>query len=280
MSGKFAVVLALSVACIAILSTAKTHAQTASGEQVPADLAAANLAPQDQANQDQAGQSSTPQTPAAQQPDNTQASQEEIPTPRRRVHARNYRDWTFDLGAGGNLPSGTTDTFVKDGGILGTAGVARNANRILGLRLDFYWMNLPVRDSALLLASAPGAHDSLWGLTLDPIINIPVTKKYGGYVLIGPAFYHRAGKLDSSTAPPGSACNPFWTWWGACTITSIPLSGDFLKSNENEFGLNVGGGITRKMRSNIELYAEYRLMHGSNNNITTDVRPITVGVRW
>lgn len=280
MSGKFAIVLALAAACLGALTTVNGRAQALPSEQAPADQAAANQsdANQSDANQTSAGQTSA-QTPATQQPDNSQEAPE-IPTPRRRTHIRNYRTWSFDVGTGGNMPSGTTDTFVKSGGILGTVGAARNANRYLGLRLDFYWMNLPVRDSALLLASAPGAHDSLWALTLDPIINIPVTKKYSGYIVVGPAFYHRAGKLDSSSTVPGSGCNPFWVWWGACTVASIPLNGDFLKSNLNEFGEDLGGGVVRKMHGNIELYAEYRLMHGSSNNIATDVRPITVGIRW
>ena len=33
------------------------------------------------------------------------------------------------------------------------------------------------------------------------------------------------------------------------------------------------------MPSGVELYVEYRLTHGSRNNITTDTRPITIGVR-
>ena len=51
-------------------------------------------------------------------------------------------------------------------------------------------------------------------------------------------------------------------------------------SSQNSFGYNMGAGITRKMPSGVEIYAEYRFTHGSTNGITTDVRPITVGVRW
>ena len=90
-----------------------------------------------------------------------------------------------------------------------------------------FWVNLPLRDSSRCRRRAPGAHNSVYGLTVDPIINIPVTRKYSGYVLIGPDFFHRGGKLDSSTAIPGSPCNAFWVWWGVCSNTSIPLSGRF-----------------------------------------------------
>ena len=86
--------------------------------------------------------------------------------------------------------------------------------------------------------------------------------------------------MSSDTTVPGSGCNPFWIWWGSCTNASLPLSGDFVDSSQNQFGYNVGGGVTRKMPSGVEIYAEYRLIHGSGNGTTTDVRPITIGVRW
>jgi hypothetical protein len=48
----------------------------------------------------------------------------------------------------------------------------------------------------------------------------------------------------------------------------------------NQFGDDFGGGITRKVRPNIDFYAEFRYLHGSHSGITTDLRPITIGLRW
>ena len=61
------------------------------------------------------------------------------------------------MGAGANLDSGTTRTWVRQGGFVATAGVARNGNKYLGLRADFIFANLPLRDSTLQLAQATGA---------------------------------------------------------------------------------------------------------------------------
>lgn len=260
---KFAMVPVFWVAFVAILMAAKGHAQQTPA---PASPTPASPAPATQA-------------PTA-QPQSGQESAEEETTPRRKVRPRDYRKWTFDVGAGGSLDGGTTKTYVKGGGILGTVGAARNANRYLGLRADFFFVNLPLRDSALEQASAPGAHGGVYALTLNPIINIPVTKKYSGYVIIGPAFLHRSGKLDSSTAVPGSGCDRFFVWWGVCRNNILPLSGHFLNSSQNEFGFDFGGGVARKWRGNKEIYAEYRFLHGKNNNISTDVRPVSIGIRW
>jgi len=178
------------------------------------------------------------------------------------------------------LDSGTTKTFVRGGGIVGTAGVARNANKYLGLRGDFIFANLPLRQSSLSLSQAGSASSYLFAVTVDPVINVPITKFWGAYVLFGPGYFHRSGTLNSDTAIPGSSCNPFFQWWGVCPNVSIPLSGSFVDSSQNHFGYNVGAGVTRKMPSGVEIYAEYRLTHGSGNGTTTDVRPITLGVRW
>jgi hypothetical protein len=241
-------------------------------------LGGAEKSPAQAPDQTQPTQQAQPQ----QQPDNQQSSSQEAPPEesQRHVKPRLFKNWVFNVGGGANVTGGTTRTLVRSGGGSAAAGVARNYSQYFGFRADFQWNNLPLRDSALELAQAPGATSQVYSVMIDPIINIPVTKLWGGYVVVGPSFYHRTGKLDSSAAVPGAPCNAFWTWWGACYGGGIPLSGDFLRSTENEFGENFGGGITHRIRPNLEIYAEFRIMHGSRNNTTTDLRPITLGVRW
>ena len=262
MIGKFATASALT---LLIILGAQGFAQTNPAAQTPAEPAPA-------------GQTPEAQTPAQKPASGQEPAEEESTSRRKKVH--DYKNWNYNVGVGANVGSGTTKTFVKGGGVVATAGVARNANKYLGLRADFIFANLPLRDSALELAQASGATSYALDVTLDPIINIPVTSKYGGYVLFGPGFFHRSGSLDSDTTVPGSPCNSFFVWWGTCSNSSLPLSGKFVDSSQNQFGYNFGGGVTRKMPSGVQIYAEYRFTHGSHNGITTDVRPITIGVRW
>lgn len=220
--------------------------------------------------------------PAAQPPANPSAQDatpEEI-NALHKVKVKGYKNWVFNAGGGANLTNGNTKNFVRGGGGALAAGVARNYSKYFGLRLDFQWDNLPLRDSALFLAQAPGGTSHVYSLSLDPIINIPATPTWGGYILGGPSYYHRTGKLDSSTAIPGSACNPFFGWWGTCSSVSLPINGKFLSASQYEFGENFGGGLTHKITDRFEMYAEFRLMHGRHSSITTDLRPITIGVRW
>lgn len=228
--------------------------------------------------QQPATQPQTQQQPEQQQPSSQEPSNEELGT--RKKKPKDYKNWSFNAGGGASLTSGDTGKYVRGGGIVAAAGVARNANKYLGLRLDFQFDNLPLRDSALQAAQAPGANSHVYTLNLGPVINVPVSRDWGGYIVGGASFFHRSGKLDSSTAFPGSACNGFFLWWGHCNAASLPVNGDFLHMSLNQFGVNFGGGIYRKISPNMEIYGEFRLEHGSRNNITTDFRPITLGVRW
>jgi len=244
-------------------------------------LAAASFGQQAGSDSTSAQQPSTP--PAAQQPASQSGSQDasqEESTSGRKVKPHDYRNWSFNVGGGASLTNGTTTKFVRGGGGVAAGGIARNYSKYFGLRLDIQWDNLPLRNSALQLAQASGATSQVYSLTFDPIINIPVTKVWSGYVVAGPGFFHRSGKLDSSTAQPGSACNAFFTWWGRCFNGSLPLTGKFLTESQNEFGFNFGAGVARKVSNHVEVYGEFRTLHGTHNGITTDLRPITVGVRW
>jgi hypothetical protein len=248
---------------------------------VCAQQAAAQPTP-DQQTQDQ--QTPAPPSQAQQQTDNQQSSSQEAApeetTSRRRAKPRDFKNWTFNAGGGASLTNGTTRTFARGGGGIAAAGVARNYSKYFGLRADVQFDNLPLRNSALHLAQASGGNDHVYSFTADMIFSLPVTKVWGGYILIGPSYFHRTGKLDSSAALPGSACNPFWMWWGDCFAGSLRLDGKFLTSTVNEFGENFGGGITHKITPKLEIYGEFRYLHGSHSRITTDLRPVTIGIRW
>jgi opacity protein-like surface antigen len=268
---KFATVPEVRIALALILVTILAGATTVDAQQTPAQQPPTQQPPVQQVP-------AQPQS-STQQSSTQEASPEEI-GPTRKVKVKEYKNWTFNAGGGASLTNGTTRTFVRGGGGVAAAGVARNYSKYFGFRLDFQFDNLPLRNSALALAQAPGATSHVYSVMLDPIFNIQATKSWGGYLLAGPSYFHRSGKLDSSTAIPGSACDTFFTWWGTCFAASLPLNGKFLSASQNEFGENFGGGITRKIRPNMDVYVEFRYLHGKRSGITTDLRPITVGVRW
>lgn len=283
---KFRAIPGLGLISSAILMAMLAGVPTVFAQQTePAPAQQPEAQPQTQQPQTQQPQTQQPQAqqPQAQPPADQQSSSSQEASAEETTRARkakNYKNWTFNVDGGASLTNSTTAQFVRGGGGVIGGGVTRNASKYFGLRLDFQFDNLPLRNSALELAQAPSAINHAYTFMLDPIINISASKNWGGYIVFGGSFIRRSGKLDSSTAIAGSACNPFFTWWGNCYAGSLPISGRFLNENQNELGYNFGGAITRKVRSNIEVYAEFRYVHGKHNGFSTDFRPITLGVRW
>src|ERR1700735_801670 len=152
---KFATVPGFAIASIAMFFMILAGAMAVSAQQTTDPQ---TPAPQTPAQQTPAQPAPAQQPPAAQAPDSSQsstqeASDEEIP--RRKVKPREYKNWSFNVGGGGSLTNGTTATYVRGGGPIGAAGVARNYSKYFGFRLDFQWDDLPLRTSSLQLAQAP-----------------------------------------------------------------------------------------------------------------------------
>lgn len=266
---KFRTVPGLGLILSAILMAMLAGAATVSAQQT-------EPAQQPQAQQPQ-GQQPEAQAPADQQSSSSQEASTEETT--RAPKKKAYKNWIFNVDGGASLTNSTTKDFVRGGGGIIGGGVTRNASKSLGLRLDFQFDNLPLRNSALELAQAPSATDHAFTVMLDPIINISASKNWGGYIVFGASYVRRSGKLNSSTAIVGSACGPFFSWWGNCYV-SLPINGKFLDETQNQFGYNFGGAITRKIRPNVDVYVEFRYVHGKRLGVSTDFRPITLGVRW
>ncbi|MGC2728752.1 MAG: hypothetical protein WA254_06100, partial [Candidatus Sulfotelmatobacter sp.] len=160
MMGKFAsptaTASALRLLILTILLGALGFAQTTPAEQAPAPAAPAPAAQQPPAP-DQ----------AAQQPASGQeASAEESTTAHRKARPHDYKNWEFNVGGGANVDGGATKAYVRGGGVVGSAGVARNGNKYLGLRADLIFADLPLRDSTVQLAQATGSRSYALAVTL------------------------------------------------------------------------------------------------------------------
>ena len=241
--------------------------------------AASVYAQTSQPAQPQQPQSKPPQ--AQQQPDSNQEATVEESTPERKAKANQYKKWVYNVGGGAGLTSGNTKNFVRSGGGIAAAGVARNGSKYLGIRFDFQFDNLPLKQSALQAAQATGANSHVYTFMLDPIINIPASTNWGGYILGGPALLciARANSILRPRFPVRPAT--VFSYGGAIASTIACRSmGSSSTPARTNLARNFGGGITRKIRPNMDLYVEFRFLHGKHNDISTDLRPITIGVRW
>ncbi len=165
MIGKFASASVLTL--FTILLGAQAFAQTTPPEQPPAAPPATTQAPATQ---------QAPGTPTAAD----QEPAEETTSSSRHKKIHDYKNWSYNVGAGANLDSGTTKTYVRGGGFVATAGVARNANKYFpGCAAISYSPISRCATFLLRLAQATGASSYFFGVTVDPVINIPVTQALG-----------------------------------------------------------------------------------------------------
>ncbi len=131
--------------------------------------------------------------------------------------------WNFNVGGGVGFPIKDTGKFVNDGGNF-SIGAGPNFGRFFGLKGEFMWQDLPLKQEVLTLTGSPDSSSrASYGLTGNLIFRIPTGTRLGLYAIGGGGWYHASGELTTPTVVPGTVCSPFWGWWGACTTGLIPV---------------------------------------------------------
>jgi hypothetical protein len=188
--------------------------------------------------------------------------------------------FNFNIGGGVGFPLGTTSDFVGNGATF-VVGAGPNFTRYLGLSGEFMWNDLPIKQSVAGQLGVPSTTARQYSLTLNAILHNPGTSKFGAYVIGGGGWYHRSGEATASALVPGTVCPAFWVWWGTCISGLWPANVTIASFNSNAFGVNIGGGGTFKVgESGVKAYTEIRYHHASHNNVSTDLLPLTFGIRW
>ena len=188
----------------------------------------------------------------------------------------------FEGGAGFTAPVGND---VRDGydtwGYNVTVGAGWNFTKRIGALLEYQFNRNKIPGTTLAAIGAPGGNINTWSLTIDPIIYLPVTKTFGGYVTGGGGFYR---KVTNFTAPEEEeVCYYF------CEIGYVNETIGHFSSNQG--GLNIGlGGYWKAFGpdSNAKLYAEARYVwvdspaatSTTNGEGTEGLIPVTFGIRF
>lgn len=196
------------------------------------------------------------------------------------VRAQDFPRWNFTIGGGVGFPQGTSANFANNGGQF-VVGGGPNIRRYLGLDAEFMWHDLPIKRNVIEALQVPNAEARVYAVTLNAIVPIPTHGKMGFYVIGGGGWYHRSGELTEPTFVHGEICAPFYLWWGGCVDGIVPGSKTLASSSSDTFGGNIGGGITYSIRGGpLKIFSEIRYHHAPNNQVNTDLLPITLGVKW
>ena len=192
--------------------------------------------------------------------------------------AQDYSRFRVNVGGGIGYPQKDLNSFVNSSGHF-VAGGGYNFARYFGVDTEYFWQDLPINDrlTQLLKTTSQTVRAQQYAWTFNPIVQVPLGRKFGAYVIGGIGWYHRSGQ--TTTPGVGVICDPYWSWWYGCTIASVDI---VTKSRSNDaFGENVGVGFTYRMgESHFKIYTEVRYHQASYNNVSTQLVPLTFGVRW
>ncbi|HMK30060.1 MAG TPA: outer membrane beta-barrel protein [Terriglobales bacterium] len=180
--------------------------------------------------------------------------------------------WTIHLSLGVANPMGSVSDFAKQGGVM-TVGAGRRFGK-LDVVGEFLFNQFGMNDSMLHLLQVSGGDGNVYGYTANARYTLVTRGKWGGYVMGGGGLYRRA----LSVSQPSSAVI---TDPRAAPILS-PAGQVLNDVADNAAGFNAGGGVTRRLggEESLRAYVEARYHYASTPKGTTELLPVTIGVRW
>jgi hypothetical protein len=211
---------------------------------------------------------------------NPGAAQEEAQQPGGWRHNA-FRSLAFEAGAGANSPIGNDTPVITWGGNY-TVGGGVHFSKRFSLLAEYQFIDDKLPGSLISDANAQGGNAHIWSLTLDPAIDLFPKRSNSVYVTGGGGFYR---KLTSFTDP--EEVEECFYYCGIFVENAVV--GHF---SSNQGGANVGLGFTHRLGGtygdgNAKLYAEARYLFVNTPGInesdglgTTELIPITLGVRW
>jgi hypothetical protein len=196
--------------------------------------------------------------------------------------ASRWSHLAFEAGGGFTAPIGND---ARDGydtyGYNITLGGGWNFTKHIGALLEYQFNRNKIPGATLAEIGAPGGNINTWSLTIEPIVYVPITQTFGGYVTGGGGFYR---KVTNFTAPQEVEECYYFCYYGYANETIGHFS-------SNQGGLNIGlGGYWKAFGpdSNAKLYAEARYVWvdspaptpTENGEGTEGLIPVTFGIRF
>jgi opacity protein-like surface antigen len=182
--------------------------------------------------------------------------------------AQDFKPVTINVGGGAVFPM--TDLKDEwDTGWNGTIGATFNMNEKFGILADYTYFRMdgPSRRVDIIENPVVGAitngtiesnHQMHVG-TFDLVFHPATESVVGGYVLGGGGIYHRTVQLTSPSVGYTTVCDPFWY---VCYPALVPIDQILGDRSSNDFGINIGGGITFGRNAKFYIEARYHYVYG------------------
>jgi opacity protein-like surface antigen len=165
--------------------------------------------------------------------------------------AQDYKPVDVNFGFGWMFPSSELKNDFN-AGFAGNIGLTFNFTPHLGIQAEYMYNHMNGPEKTISLSATPVAaaltngiiesnHQMHVGL-FDLIYKMQSHETaFGGYVLGGGGIYHRIIQLTSPSVGYGTVCDPYWYVCYPAAVSVDQIIGD---RSSNDFGINIGGGIT------------------------------------
>lgn len=187
---------------------------------------------------------------------------------------------TFNFGGGLAEPVLNTAKNVNYGTNI-QGGVGYNFSSRLGAMIETEYDSFTITKAALSTLGVPnafpGGHVHTRSFTLQPIWDLHPTGTWDVYLTGGGGFYERFQQLSAPTVATATGRNPFFGF----NTPGYPASDIALSYTVVKPGVDIGAGISLKVKWRFKLYAEVKYNHvfmGSLGHM--DYLPVSMGVRW
>lgn len=193
----------------------------------------------------------------------------------------NFQRFNFDVGGGLGIGRGDVGKFVG-GSYFGQAGGGLNFSRRFGFNAEYMYYDLPLKPSLQQLGIRD-ATGHLNAVTLNGIVNAPISGPLGAYGIFGLGFYQRSVSARTVPLPEGTVCLEPFIWWGIqCTNGLVSPDQTLSSFSKDAAGFNFGGGVTYRLHylHRAKIYVEVRYHRAYHSDVQTTFLPIAVGLRW
>ncbi len=185
---------------------------------------------------------------------------------------------SFELGGGFNAPIGNDTPYITWGGNF-TLGAGLHFTKRLSALIEYQFIDdkLPGAFIAAVGNGATNGNAHIWSITLAPVIDLFPKRTNSVYITGGGGFYHKTTFFDIQQC---------------CDYYGNPITINTNGFSSRQAGANIGMGYSRRLGGmygdgKMKLFAEARYLFVNtpptsqvNGLGTTDLIPVTLGLRW
>jgi hypothetical protein len=146
-------------------------------------------------------------------------------------------------------------------------------DRHFGITTNFMFSDMGITRATLNDLNEPIGKATVYAVTADPTVRIPLGRGFSAYTLAGGGYMRRSGKFTTLIVIETIRHN-----WHVYTATGDMVMGTII---DNSCGFDAGGGFNMPWpERSAEVFLGTHYLKGFTSNLNTTVVPITFGFRW